>query len=84
MQGPRTQRSGYCCVLAARREPRGRCARVTGNPRGAEDWLQSGRLYSLAGQKDQALRSYQSLLDNFPQSQSVGEARIRMKEAVTR
>ena len=61
-----------------------RAADISGDPLGAEDWLESGRLYLQAGQKEQAVSSFQAVLDKFPQSALVGEARVRLAEAQAR
>jgi TolA-binding protein len=56
--------------------------KVAGNPLAGDDWLQAGLAYASAGRKDDAAKAFQKVLDDFPQSQSVTEARERLQETL--
>lgn len=58
-----------------------KAARVAGNTMAAEDWLQAGITYLRAGRNEDAARSLQRVLDDYAQSQSANEARVRLYEA---
>jgi TolA-binding protein len=56
--------------------------KTTGNPLAADDWLQAGLAYAKAGRKDDAAKAFQTIVDDFPQSQAVNEARERLQEVL--
>jgi TolA-binding protein len=58
-----------------------KAAELAGNPLAAEDWLEAGRFAARAGKNDEAARSFEKLLDLYPQNPAAGEARIRLQEA---
>src|SRR5262249_33995462 len=42
--------------------------------------LDAGRTYALAGKKDQAAAAYRSIIDKYPKSSSLTEAKVRLAE----
>ena len=55
-------------------------AAVQGNPLASEDWWAAGNAHTDAGNLDQAKQAYQRIIDDFPRSSHLMEARLRLAE----
>jgi TolA-binding protein len=61
-----------------------KAAQINGNLMAGDDWFQAGRAFDQGGQKADAERDYRKVIEDYPQSQSVQEARIRLQEVLAR
>jgi TolA-binding protein len=61
-----------------------KAAKIDGDPMLADDWLNAGRCYLEAGQKNDAVRAFQAVLDQSSQSAAASEAKERLAEALAR
>lgn len=80
-------RRGLGAALALQNKPADgaaeyvKAARLEGNPLAADDWLQAGIAFLKAGNRSEAAAAFQEILDNYPRSTAVAEARIRLRES---
>lgn len=61
-----------------------RAAQVEGNLLAADDWMAAGNAFGEAGRWAEAAEAYQKVIQDFPQSRRVQEARVLHQEAQAR
>lgn len=61
-----------------------KAAEISENPLAADDWWAAGSAYSQAGDFDSARRAYQKIVDDFPDSVHLIDAKLRLAEIAAR
>ncbi|MCA9729393.1 MAG: tetratricopeptide repeat protein [Candidatus Eisenbacteria bacterium] len=59
-------------------------AQIEGNPLAADDWFAAGNGYAEGGDRQQAEKAYQKIIDDFPRSSHLMDAKLKLAELKAR